>query len=131
MYYYFSRPPPSFVVLARYSIPFHKLSRPLLSVRHLLGVKENFFPYGVVRTTSSQCLQISFSLSLSLVSCGTFLVKAWSCAMRRLISCCCLTTVSTDTARIAAYYASRPPGSAVWVAAAEILFRYPSSKSII
>ena len=42
MYYCFRCPPPSFVVLARYSILFHKIARPLRSVHHLLGIEEKF-----------------------------------------------------------------------------------------
>ena len=48
-----------------------------------------------------------------------------------MISCCCLATVSTEIDRLAANSASGPPFAAFCVAAAAILSRYPSSKSII
>ena len=88
-----------------------------------LGSKKHFFPCGVVCPISSHCLQSNFSRSLSLVYCVPLLVKALSCTVRRLISCCYLATLSTYTARLAAKSASGPLGYAVWGAAASRLFR--------
>ena len=131
MYYCFSRPQLSFVVFARYSILFHKLSCPILPFRHFFGVKEALFP---MRWCTPYCFTMFANHLLpifSLVSCGTFFLKALSSAVRSLISCCCLKTVSNDTARLAANSASGPPWSYVCVDAAAILLRYPSSESVI
>ena len=53
------------------------------------------------------------------------------CSDKRLIYCCCLTTVSTEIAILAANSASGPSFAAVCVANAAILYKYPSIKPII
>ena len=62
--------------------------------------------------------------------CNLFL-RALIWSDNRLISIFCLATVSTDIARLAANSASDPPFATVWVAAAAMLSKYPSSKSSI
>ena len=53
------------------------------------------------------------------------------CPYRRFISCCCRATVSTDIAILSANSTSGPYFTTVFVSAAAILSRYPSSESSI
>ena len=57
--------------------------------------------------------------------------KALICSVSLLISICCLETVSTDTARLAANSARGVPFATVCVAAAAMLSSYPSKESSI
>ena len=60
-----------------------------------------------------------------------FFRKALICSVSLLISVCCLATVSTDTARLAANSARGVRFAAVCVAAAAMLSRYPYNESSI
>ena len=89
---------------------------------------------GAVSPTASQCVHIVGvppGNVASLVAGVPFFFKSFICSEKRLISCCCLETVSTEIARLAANSESGPPYSAVCVADAAILFKYHSRESII
>ena len=92
-----------------------------------------FFLCFVVRPNASQCVHIVAPPGNvpTLATCVPLFLKAFTCSDKRLISCCCLATVSTEIARLAANSASGPTFATVCVTAAAILFKYPSSKSII
>ena len=134
MCYYFFYPPPSLIVLLCHAFFIHEFSCPVFSIYHFTWVKvASFFLCGAVRPTASQCVHtvVLTGNVAPLVACVPFFFKAFICSDKRLIYCCCLATVSTEISKLAANSASGPPFAAVPVSAAEILLRYPSSKSII
>ena len=99
-----------------------------------LGSKyQAIFLYGAVRPTTSQCVHtvVPPVIVPLLAGCVPLFFKAFTCLDKRLISCCCLETVSTDIAILAASSARGPPFDTDCVAAAEILSKYSSCESII
>ena len=95
---------------------------------------KRFFLCGAVWPTASQCVHIVLlppGNVAPLVADATFLLKSFTFSDKRFISCCCLATVSTEIARLAANSASGPPFAAAYVAADAILSKYPSSESSI
>ena len=134
MYYCFRCPPPSLIVLACHNFFVHEFPCPIFSVYHFAGVKvASVFLCGTVRPTDSQCVHTVFPAGnvAPLVVCVTFFFKAFICSDKHLISCCCLVSVSTEIAILAAKSASVPLFAAVCFSAAAILSRYPYSESII
>ena len=134
MYYCFFCPPQSLIFLACHASFIHEFSCPVFSVCHFAWVKvASVFLCGAVRPTASQFVHtvVPSGNGAPLVACVIFFLKAFIFSDKRLISCCCLETVSTEIARLAANSASGYPFAAVCLAAAAILLRYPSSESIV
>ena len=134
MYYCFRCPPPSFIILACHAFFIHDFSHPVFSICNFTWVKVAiFFLCGTVWTTASQCVHIVVPPSsvAPLVACVPLFFKAFICSNKRFIYCCCLATVSTEIARLAANSASGPLFAAVCVATIAILSKYTSSESII
>ena len=134
MYYSLHCPPSSFIVLACHAFFIHDFSCQVFSICHFAWVKvASVFLCSAVWLNVSQFVHTAVAPGnvSPLVACVTLFFKAFICSDKRLISCCFLLTVSTEIARLAANSASGPPFDAVCVAAAAILFNYPSSNSII
>ena len=123
MYYCFFCPPQSLIFLACHASFIHEFSCPVFSVCHFAWVKvASVFVCGAVRPTASQFVHtvVPPGNVAALVACLPFFFKAFICSEKRLISCCCLATMSTEISRLAANSASGPPFAAVCVAAAEL-----------
>ena len=134
MCYYFFYPPPSLIVLLCHAFFIHEFSCPVFSVCRFTGVKvASVFLCGAIQPTASQCVHtVVPSGNISpLVASVSFFFKAFICSEKRLISCWCQATRSTEISRLAANSASGPPFFAICIAAAAILSRYPSSESVI
>ena len=114
MYYCFCFPPPSLIFLAFYALLFHEFSCPVFSIRHFARIKAtSVFFCAVPCNRPLQIVCILWSpppgnVAPLLVG-VTLFFKAFICSDKRLISCCCLATVSTEIARLAANSASGPP----------------------
>ena len=102
MYYCLRCPPPSLIVLACHTFFIHEFSCPVFYICHFTCVKETrFFLCDAVRPTASQCVHTNVppGTVVPLVVCVLLFFKAFICSDKRLISCCCLATVSTEIAR--------------------------------
>ena len=88
---------------------------------------------GAVRPTASQCVHtvVPSGNVAPLVARVPLFFKAFIFSDKILISCCSLATMSNEIARPAANYTGSPLFSAICVAAAAILSKYPSIESII
>ena len=134
MYYCLRCPPPSSIILACHAFFIHEFSRPVFLICYFTWVKlESVFSVWLRAADSlTMCAHSRPSWQCSTAGglCSSFF-KAFVCSDKRLIYCCCLVTVSTEISRQATNSASGPSFSAVCMASAVILSKYPSSGSII